>query len=184
MVQYYVDDPSNIFFVQNASDMPEGGQWVFDRPFYLVMNLAVGGDWSGDPDNTTSSPADILVDYVRVYDIPATAPRIEWHPVDVTSGSMASSTVVLHGQKGMGRVYLSCSTKPETAACGLDASTVNFSDSNHQQDIVTVYTETSNHGTRMVAPPGKYKLTIVATSMSGDRTSVTEEFQVDPPGKP
>jgi beta-glucanase (GH16 family) len=40
----------------------------FDRPFYLVMNLAIGGKFLGNPDATTVFPAEMLVDYVRVYD--------------------------------------------------------------------------------------------------------------------
>ncbi len=40
----------------------------FDQPFYLVMNLAVGGRFVGNPDQTTPFPAEMLVDYVRVYE--------------------------------------------------------------------------------------------------------------------
>jgi beta-glucanase (GH16 family) len=40
----------------------------FDQPFYLVMNVAVGGKFVGNPDRTTPFPAEMLVDYVRVYD--------------------------------------------------------------------------------------------------------------------
>jgi beta-glucanase (GH16 family) len=40
----------------------------FDQPFYLVMNVAVGGAFAGNPDKTTSFPVEMLVDYVRVYD--------------------------------------------------------------------------------------------------------------------
>ncbi|WP_336207354.1 discoidin domain-containing protein [Nonomuraea sp. LPB2021202275-12-8] len=43
------------------------GPWVFDHPFYLILNLAVGGDWPGPPDAGTPFPARMLVDYVRVY---------------------------------------------------------------------------------------------------------------------
>ncbi len=39
----------------------------FDRPFYLVMNLAVGGNFLGNPDSTTVFPGEMAVDYVRVY---------------------------------------------------------------------------------------------------------------------
>jgi len=53
MIQFYVDDPANVYFVANAKDIPEGGQWVFDHPFYLIMNLGIGGDWPGNPDATT-----------------------------------------------------------------------------------------------------------------------------------
>ena len=44
-----------------------GGQdWVFDKPFFLILNLAVGGDWPGDPDESTEFPQQLVVDYVRV----------------------------------------------------------------------------------------------------------------------
>lgn len=39
----------------------------FDQPFYLIMNLAVGGQWPGPPDKQTTFPQRLLVDYVRVY---------------------------------------------------------------------------------------------------------------------
>ncbi|WP_406864406.1 family 16 glycosylhydrolase [Streptomyces sp. HUAS MG47] len=45
-----------------------GRQWVFDRPFFLILNLAVGGYWPGDPDGGTPMPNDLTVDYVRVTD--------------------------------------------------------------------------------------------------------------------
>jgi beta-glucanase (GH16 family) len=45
----------------------DGGTWVFDNPFYLLLNLAVGGDWPGAPSSTTVFPATMLVDWVRVY---------------------------------------------------------------------------------------------------------------------
>jgi beta-glucanase (GH16 family) len=40
----------------------------FDRPFYIVMNVAVGGRFLGNPDKNTTFPVEMLVDYVRVYD--------------------------------------------------------------------------------------------------------------------
>jgi beta-glucanase (GH16 family) len=40
----------------------------FDQPFYIIMNVAVGGKFLGNPDKTTVFPAEMLVDYVRVYD--------------------------------------------------------------------------------------------------------------------
>ncbi|WP_296948035.1 glycoside hydrolase family 16 protein [uncultured Massilia sp.] len=43
------------------------GDWVFEHPFFVILNLAVGGDWPGDPDATTVLPQRMLVDYVRVY---------------------------------------------------------------------------------------------------------------------
>jgi beta-glucanase (GH16 family) len=43
------------------------GEWVFERPFFVLLNVAVGGDWPGNPDATTVLPQRMLVDYVRVY---------------------------------------------------------------------------------------------------------------------
>jgi beta-glucanase (GH16 family) len=44
-----------------------GGDWVFRHPFFVILNLAVGGDWPGNPDAATAFPQQMLVDYVRVY---------------------------------------------------------------------------------------------------------------------
>ena len=43
-------------------------RWVFDHPFYLLLNLAVGGDFGGELTPETEFPATLLVDYVRVYE--------------------------------------------------------------------------------------------------------------------
>jgi beta-glucanase (GH16 family) len=45
-----------------------GNQWVFDQPFFFLLNVAVGGNWPGYPDGTTQFPQQMVVDYVRVYD--------------------------------------------------------------------------------------------------------------------
>jgi len=47
------------------------GEWVFEHPFFVLLNLAVGGHWPGNPDSTTVLPQRMLVDYVRVYRRPA-----------------------------------------------------------------------------------------------------------------
>lgn len=49
------------------ADLPDGAKWVFDHPFFLLVNLAVGGAWPGDPDASTIFPQRLVVDYVRVY---------------------------------------------------------------------------------------------------------------------
>ncbi|GHG58109.1 glycoside hydrolase family 16 protein [Streptomyces griseocarneus] len=49
------------------NQLRRGQKWVFDHPHYLLLNLAVGGDWPGPPDRSTPFPARMLVDYVRVY---------------------------------------------------------------------------------------------------------------------
>jgi len=68
-VDYYVDDPSNIYatFTPTNSDF-NSSTWPFDQgPQFIILNLAIGGDWPGPPDNTTVFPQEMLVDYVRIY---------------------------------------------------------------------------------------------------------------------
>ena len=48
-----------------------GGSWVFDHPFYLLVNLAVGGSLGGALGNETRFPAELRLDYVRVYSMPS-----------------------------------------------------------------------------------------------------------------
>jgi beta-glucanase (GH16 family) len=64
-VRFYVD--ANLHATFGQSDWPAGGKWVFDHPFFIILNLAVGGDWPGPPDASTKFPQSMLVDYVRVY---------------------------------------------------------------------------------------------------------------------
>jgi beta-glucanase (GH16 family) len=65
VVRFYVDDV--LYETQTPKSLPMGAQWVYDHPFFIILNLAVGGNWPKDPDDTTVSPSFMLVDYVRVY---------------------------------------------------------------------------------------------------------------------
>jgi beta-glucanase (GH16 family) len=49
------------------ADLPAGTRWVFDHPFFILLNVAVGGRWVGSPNASTVFPQAMLVDYVRVY---------------------------------------------------------------------------------------------------------------------
>lgn len=64
-IRFYVD--SNNYATVNKSDWPANGTWAFDHPFFILLNVAVGGSWPGSPDGTTQFPQQMLVDYVRVY---------------------------------------------------------------------------------------------------------------------
>jgi beta-glucanase (GH16 family) len=50
-----------------SADLAPGQTWVFNQPFHLVLDLAVGGTWAGAPNASTDFPATLLVDWVRVY---------------------------------------------------------------------------------------------------------------------
>lgn len=70
-IRFYVDDV--LFATRTPASIPEGAQWPFNRPFFLLLDLAVGGHWPGAPDATTPFPATMLVDYVRVYEFAGSA---------------------------------------------------------------------------------------------------------------
>jgi beta-glucanase (GH16 family) len=65
-VRWYVDGA--LYQTRTPSDLPSGAKWVYDHPFFILLNLAVGGQWPGSPDATTTFPQTLTVDYVRVYD--------------------------------------------------------------------------------------------------------------------
>jgi beta-glucanase (GH16 family) len=64
-IQFYFD--GRPYWSITAADLPAGSRWVFDHPFFLILNIAVGGAWAGSPDASTTFPQALLVDYVRVY---------------------------------------------------------------------------------------------------------------------
>ena len=64
-IRFYVD--GHLYETRTPADLPAGKKWVYDHPFFILLNVAVGGDWPGNPDPTTIFPQQMLVDYVRVY---------------------------------------------------------------------------------------------------------------------
>ena len=83
-IRWFVDDQH--YFTLSPDDLPAHADWVFDHPFFIVLNLAVGGQWPGYPDETTRFPQDMLVDYVRVYSVPDTSARFSAHFTDDAAG--------------------------------------------------------------------------------------------------
>jgi beta-glucanase (GH16 family) len=55
-----------VFGTKTPADIGSGHTWVFDHPFFIIMNVAVGGGWPGNPDSSTVFPQKMTVDYVRV----------------------------------------------------------------------------------------------------------------------
>ena len=71
-VQYYIDSPSNIYATYTTSSLTplnDGAVWPFDggQSNFIILNLAIGGDYPGPPDSSTPFPSEMLVDYVRIY---------------------------------------------------------------------------------------------------------------------
>jgi len=65
-IKWFMDN--NQYFTATPASLPNTGTWVFSQPQFLLLNLAVGGQWPGNPDGTTVFPQQMLVDYVRVYE--------------------------------------------------------------------------------------------------------------------
>ena len=65
-VEFYIDDPQHPYETFTAENSK--GTWPFDQgPEFILLNLAIGGNWPGNVDSTTVFPSEMLVDYVRIY---------------------------------------------------------------------------------------------------------------------
>lgn len=62
-IDFFVDD----FLYQRIERGDVPGEWVYDQPFFMILNVAVGGNYVGFPTNDTPFPQKMTVDYVRVY---------------------------------------------------------------------------------------------------------------------
>jgi len=60
-----------VYQVITTGKVASAGQWAFDHPFHLILNVAVGGTFVGDPNDATVFPQTMLVDYVRVHRRPS-----------------------------------------------------------------------------------------------------------------
>jgi beta-glucanase (GH16 family) len=70
-VAYYVDNPTQPYVTYTTANMSKlpGAVWPFDagQSSFILLDLAIGGDWPGSPNASTPFPSEMLVDYVRVY---------------------------------------------------------------------------------------------------------------------
>ncbi len=63
---YFFVDGINYKTIDRAT-LTNQAYWVYDHPFDITLNVAVGGDWPGSPDSTTVFPQKMYVSYVRLY---------------------------------------------------------------------------------------------------------------------
>lgn len=179
MVQFYVDEPAKVFFVGTASDMTDGQAWAFDHPFFLILNLAIGGvdSWPGPSDATTPSPALMTVDYVRIYKAAAVPsptfdkPTLIALKAGAAIGNLTPLTV--KDTRGSGRVYLTCATDAPAAACQvttndpLNIHTADFANDSAVTATVRV-TTTANSKDSAGTPAGTYKATVNAYTVTSN----------------
>ncbi|MFC6088455.1 family 16 glycosylhydrolase [Saccharothrix lopnurensis] len=90
----------NVFQRRTPADLG-GRQWVFNKPFFIILNLAVGGEWPGYPDASTTFPQQFVIDYVRVSTVDGNPPAggnritgIGGKCVDVAGANPANGTAV------------------------------------------------------------------------------------------
>ena len=62
-IQWFMDDKE---FFELRRDMVNG-DYPFNQPFFFILNVAVGGNWPGYPDNSTTFPQTMIVDYIRIF---------------------------------------------------------------------------------------------------------------------
>jgi beta-glucanase (GH16 family) len=153
-IRWYVDD---VQFFKLAPDQVLG-EWVYDHPFFLLLNLAVGGNWPGYPDESTVFPQLLSVDYVRVYQRPEMASGyqnlqggsmhigdIQTNALDSASGWQALTRIVVVDQDGnpvdQAKVtggWVGTVTKGETTALtGLDGAVELQSDVTEKSGEIT-----------------------------------------------
>lgn len=63
VIRWYVD--YRLFYTVTDADL--GGSYPFNLPFYVLVNVAIGGQWPGSPDETTVFPQEMVLDYIRVF---------------------------------------------------------------------------------------------------------------------
>ena len=177
MLQMYVDDWRKPFFIRTASDVPVGGRWVFNAPFYFLLNLAVGGDWPGPPNSATPSTAEMVVDYVRVYDAGHVDGPTMIAPALRAESEAASSTMVeLRSAAGTGFVFLACELRASDSKCSVDtgnalnASVADFRSNDLQMAKITVaHGDAAGRG-----DPGAAKTPVIVTAytVSGEQSTI------------
>jgi len=153
MVQYYIDDPTQPYFVITASDLAAGDTWPFSssaNPFFIIMNIAVGGTLGAPTDSSTGNQLPMLVDYVRQYTPTAVSPPslTPNGSITITAGAATGNTagIDLLGTLGSGRVTFTCTTTAPKASCVVTSSdtvnnhTVDFTNSGAATGTVTVNT--------------------------------------------
>src|SRR4030042_2966015 len=54
VIRWYVDN--QLYKTNTPTDIPENADWVYNQPFYMILNVAVGGGWPGYPDESSEFP--------------------------------------------------------------------------------------------------------------------------------
>lgn len=151
-----------VYEVQKQSSLPAGSAWPYSQPFFLLLNLAVGGNWPGPPNAETVFPQDFRVDYVRIFSLPATPPPGLVWPPDAPAGATAYSPAP-------GQVALSWTAPANTYGAALTGYRVDrASDAAFTQNVVSWTIGAGTSFTDTTAAPGAtYYYRVSALSADG-----------------
>jgi beta-glucanase (GH16 family) len=83
-IRWYIDDTN--YFTATPESLPAGSEWVYNHPFFIILNAAIGGNWPGSPDETTILPQTMTIDYVRVYGAEDSSENFEYRFKDNFEG--------------------------------------------------------------------------------------------------
>ena len=160
MQQFYIDDPTNPYYIATASDLKSSDTWPFNLKFFLLLNVAVGGTLGGTPGAATPNPGILLADYVRQYGATAVSAPVLGNPppISVTAGATTgdSSTFIPGIAAGTGFVYFTCSTDAPKASCAVstnDSRNAHVVNSSGTESVTATVSTTAN----AVVPPLIFK---------------------------
>jgi|HubBroStandDraft_1064217.scaffolds.fasta_scaffold02958_6 hypothetical protein len=171
MMQFYIDNPLQPYYIATASNLASGDTWAFNAQLFLVTNIAVGGTLGGTPSSSTPNPAVMTLDYVRQYQPSAAVPAPVMGTPNPPSISVAAgattgntSTVTPALTPATGYVYFSCSTNAPNASCTINTNDplnpyVANSSANPAETVTVAVTTTGT-------PAGNYTVTIYAFTES------------------
>ncbi|MGD0262076.1 MAG: family 16 glycosylhydrolase [Verrucomicrobiota bacterium] len=155
-IKFFLD--TNLFFTATPASLPSGATWVFTQPQFFILNVAVGGNWPGDPDATTVFPQQMLVDYVHVY-------------AYVPSTNAPTAPTGLTVSPGNAKVYLSWAAST-SGATGYNVKRSTISGGSY----TTIASPTTNNYTDAgVSSCASYYYVVSATNSCGESTNSCEQ---------
>jgi beta-glucanase (GH16 family) len=181
-IQFYVDDPTNIYATMTPADVmgigtngtaSTTGQWEFwGHPFFVLFDLAVGGGFVGNPGPNTVVPQEMIIDYVRMYQ--AAVPN---GPTSLTATPISNSQVQLN--------WTASTTNDTNIVYNIFRSTTsgtehNISNTNMSNMVATGVTGTSFTDV-MLTPGTTYFYQVNATSQGSGESTLSNEAVANVP---